>query len=105
MAVKSIRDGELIGEVLSYKGVVLLEMWADWCVPCKQISPMLDRLSEEFKDVKFLRANVDESPEMVSRYQVRALPNILLFKDGSVIDQMVGVYSIGHIRKMIEENI
>ncbi len=105
MVVKSITDDELVGEILNFKGVVLLEMWAEWCAPCKQISPMLDRLSEEFKDVKFLRANVDESPAMVSKYQIRALPNILLFKDGNVIDQMVGVYSIGHIRKMIEENI
>jgi len=73
---------------------VLVDFWAEWCGPCKMIAPVLDEIAEENAG-KFLiaKVNVDESGELASKFQVRAIPTLLVFKDGEVVSQIVGMTS------------
>lgn len=70
---------------------VLVDFYADWCGPCKMMSPVLDQLSTELEgQVKIGKVNVDDEPELASQYKVMSIPNFVLFKNGQVVDQVIG---------------
>lgn len=77
-------------EVLDYKGLVFVDFYADWCGPCKLTGPIVDQLSEEIKDMKFVKVDVDANPELSAPYQVFSIPTFMIFKDGEVVNQFVG---------------
>ena len=71
--------------------LVLIDFWAEWCGPCKQIAPILEEIYDEKKDnLKILKLNIDENPETPQKYNVRGIPTLMLFKDGSLVDTKVG---------------
>ncbi len=72
------------------EGIVLVDMKADWCGPCKMVAPLLDELSEEITDAKIVKVDVDASPEIGARFQVRSIPTFILLKDGVMVDKIVG---------------
>lgn len=80
-------------EVLEHKGAVLVDFYADWCGPCKITSPIIDELSKEIPEVKFVKINVDENQETASQYSIFSIPSFLIFKDGKVVRQFVGAQS------------
>ena len=81
-------------EVLQATVPVLVDFWAEWCGPCKMIAPVLDELAEEYgARVKIGKVNIDEHQELAGQYSVRAIPTLLLFKEGQVAEQMVGLRS------------
>jgi thioredoxin 1 len=90
MAVSTIDKNNFETEVLKNKGVVLVDFYADWCGPCKLTSPIIEQLSEEVKDVKFVKVDVDQNQELSSQYQVFSIPTFFIFKDGQVAGQLVG---------------
>ncbi len=77
-------------EVLDHKGMVFVDFYADWCGPCKMTGPIIDELSNEITDLKFVKVNVDESPELSSSYQIFSIPTFMVFKDGQAVHQFVG---------------
>lgn len=77
-------------EVLEHKGVVLVDFYAEWCGPCKATSPIIEELSNERKDVKFVKVDVDEAQDLSSKYNVFSIPTFILFKDGKPVSQFVG---------------
>jgi len=103
MALTQIDKNNFQKEVLDYKGVVMVDFYADWCGPCKMTGPIIDELAEEMKNIKFVKINVDGNPELASQYNVFSIPTFLIFKNGSVINQFVGALSkeafIGEINK------
>lgn len=89
MAVKHVTDETFESETKS--GVVLVDFWAPWCGPCKMIAPVLDELDAELGDkVKIIKIDVDENQETAAKFGIMSIPTLLLFKDGEVVDKVVG---------------
>ena len=85
---------------------VLVDFWASWCGPCRMIAPIVDQLAEEFDGkIKVAKLNVDENSELASRYQVMSIPTLLLFRNGKVVNQMVGARPKGELVKVLQSNI
>lgn len=90
MAVTLINQDTFKKEVLEDKGTVFIDFYATWCAPCKVTSPLIDELSEEFKNIKFLKVDVDKNPELAQQYSIFSIPTFMIFKEGQVAAQFVG---------------
>lgn len=76
-------------EVIS-SGVVLVDFFADWCGPCKMITPVLEEIDSELSNVTIVKVDVDQSQDIAMRYGVQTIPNLIIFKDGKAVDQIIG---------------
>ena len=86
-----VNDGDFENEVVKASGAVLVDFWAPWCGPCKAIAPIVEELATDFSGkLKVVKINVDDNKEAAMKYNVRSIPKLILFKDGIVVDQMVG---------------
>ena len=90
-AVKEFTDDNFDTEVLQADGPVLVDFWAPWCGPCRQIAPMIDELANENPTVKVGKVNIDDNPEAAQRFGINSIPTILVFKGGEVSESFVGV--------------
>ncbi len=92
--MKSIQDADFDSEVLKANGLVLVDFWAEWCGPCRQLLPIMEELSSEMRGkVEILKMNVDEAPSTPASFGIRSIPSLLLFKDGKLVDTKVGLNS------------
>jgi thioredoxin len=90
--VKHITQGEFADEVTRCATPVVADFYATWCGPCRELSPLLDRLAGGYTDkIKFVKINVDESPGLAQNFQVQAIPTLIFFKDGKVVDRTTGL--------------
>ncbi len=90
MAVPTITQDKFQSEVLDHKGIVFVDFYAEWCAPCKVTGPIIDELSEEMKNLKFVQLDVDQNPELTQQYSIFSIPTFMIFKDGKVVSQFVG---------------
>jgi thioredoxin 1 len=88
-------------EVLQHKGTVVVDFYTTWCHPCKLLSPILEELSKEMKDVKFSKVNADEYGELAAQYDIRSVPTLYIFKNGKAVDTLMGVQQKEVLKKKI----
>ena len=100
--VKKINSSEFQSEVLNSDGVALVDLFADWCMPCQMIAPIIEEISNEKVDVKFFKINVDETPEVAIKYGVSSIPTLLIFKNGELVNKAVGAYPKEKIVTLLE---
>ena len=90
-------------EVEQHDGLVVIDLYADWCGPCRMLAPILAELESEMKDVKFAKINVDEQAELASLFKVSSIPMIALVKDNTFLDMSVGYVPKATLAKLIDE--
>ena len=106
MPTKKITDESFETDVVKSSTPTVVDFWAEWCGPCKQIGPVLEEISDEMKDkVVIAKHNIDEEPNTPTKYGVRGIPTMLLFKDGQLKATKVGATTKSNIVSWIEDNI
>ena len=90
MATNKTSDSTFQDDISSQSNLVLVDFWAEWCGPCKQISPILEEIANEKENLNILKLNIDENPATPQKYNVRGIPTLMLFKDGKLIDTKIG---------------
>ncbi|MCF8466226.1 MAG: thioredoxin TrxA [Sneathiella sp.] len=91
MTTTKVTDSSFAKDVLESSGLVLVDFWAEWCGPCKQIAPALDEISKEMGGkLTVAKINIDENPNTPTKYGVRGIPTLMLFKDGQIAATKVG---------------
>lgn len=106
MAVIVLTESNWQAEVINSDKPVVVDFWAPWCGPCRIISPIIEELAIEMGDkVKFGKLNTDENPNIAMRYGIRAIPTIMLFKNGEVVDTRIGVQPKEALRQMINSHL
>lgn len=103
--VGHISDSNFEEEVLKANGVVVVDFFATWCAPCKMLAPVLEEISEEVKEAKIVKIDVDENPLAANMYHVSSIPTIKIFKDGELKDSKVGFQPKEFLKEAIEELI
>jgi thioredoxin 1 len=90
--VKHITDAEFDAEVTQSTQPVVVDCYATWCGPCRQLAPIVDNLADEYSGkIKFVKVNVDESPKLSQKFQIQGIPTLLFFRDGKLVDTSVGL--------------
>ena len=89
--VMDVTDQTVENEVVKSSLPVLLDLWAPWCGPCRMVAPVIEKLETQYeKKVKFCRLNVDENPQTAAKYRVMSIPTLMFFKNGEVVETVVG---------------
>ena len=91
-------------EVEDHKGLVVIDLYADWCGPCRMLAPVLAELESEYTDVKFCKVNVDNDPELAKAFNVQSIPMVAFVKDNTFADMSIGFVPKENLVKLIEEN-
>ncbi len=106
MATNAVTDASFENDVIKSDTPVVVDFWAEWCGPCKMIGPSLEELSVELgSDVKIVKINIDENPSIPSKFGVRGIPTLMVFKDGEVASTQVGANPKGKIAEWIKASI
>jgi thioredoxin 1 len=104
--IVTVSDAEFESSVLQGDKPALIDFWAEWCQPCKMLAPTVEEIAGEYEDKVLVgKLNVDDNPATATKYGIRGIPTLLLFKGGQVVQQLVGVKSKAEIKKIIDENI
>lgn len=102
MSVLSVNKNSFAQEVINSDKTVLVDFWASWCGPCRMLSPIVDEIAEEHPEIKVCKVNVDDEPELAQSFQIMSIPSLMVFKDGKVVANSVGLRPKAEIEAMIK---
>lgn len=102
--VDKIYQEEFVEKVINSPNIVVVDFFADWCGPCKMLSPILEKLSTVNSDVEFYKINIDENPSLADEFEVQSIPNIVIIKNGQAVDRSIGFKSEQQIQEIIDRN-
>ncbi|BDU50529.1 thioredoxin [Haliovirga abyssi] len=100
-----LNNSNFKSEVLDSEKLVIVDFWAEWCMPCRMVAPILEELSEELENVKISKLNVDEVGEIAAEFGIRSIPTLLFFKGGKIIDKSVGAMPKETLKIKIESHL
>ncbi len=89
-------------EVLQSDKPVLVDFWASWCGPCRMVAPFVEEIAQEREDIKVVKINVDEEPELAAKFQIMSIPTLMVFKEGNVVNHALGALPKHQILSMLE---
>lgn len=97
-----VNEKDFKQEVLEQQGLVFVDFYADWCGPCQMLKPVLEEISENNKDIKIVKVNVDDNANLCGEYGIYSIPHVLIFKDGKIVEQFIGFRTLSQITDLIE---
>ncbi len=105
--ILEVNDQNFSEEVESAEGLSMVDFWATWCGPCRLVEPIVEELAEEYHDkgLRVGKLDVDSNPGVTTRYQVRSIPSILFFKNGELVDKVIGAVPRPHLEEKIREHL
>lgn len=104
--IREIGGSNFIQEVINSEEAVVVDFWAPWCGPCKMLGPVMEEISHDMEDkAKFFKINVDENPEIAQKFQIASIPNVMVFKDGKVVENMIGFRPKQDLERAIAKHI
>jgi len=102
--IVDVTDQSFEAEVLQSDTPTIIDFWAEWCAPCRAIAPIVKDLAEQYGEkVKIVKMNIDENPSTPSKYEVRAIPTVLAFRDGEVVEMLQGARPKGDFEEMVKK--
>lgn len=101
---QALLDEQFEEKVTNSKGLVLVDFWAEWCGPCRQLGPILESIDGDMPELTIYKMNVDDAPETPSKFAIRSIPTMFLFKDGKQVDFKVGLNTESDIKSWIESH-
>ena len=102
MAVINLTRDNFEAEVTEFKGTVLVDFWASWCMPCKMLSPVVDEVAEEVTSAKVAKVDVDEQQSLAARFNVMSIPTLIAFKAGKEVRRSVGVIPKEAVKELVK---
>lgn len=104
--IVTLTDDEFDTQVLKASKLTLVDFWAEWCAPCRALTPVVEEMAKSYEGKLVVgKMNIDEHPNTPGKYSVRAIPTLLLFKDGNVVDQVVGLVSKSKLDEVIAKHL
>ena len=101
----SVNNDTFKNEVLEQTKLVLVDFWAEWCGPCKQIAPTLEELAEKYSEnLSICKVDVDANRELALQYNVRSIPSLMIFKNGEMVDSLIGAVSLEELEDLVTRN-
>lgn len=102
MGILKLDEANFDAEIKAYAGIALIDFYADWCGPCKMVSPIVDEIAEEYNQYKICKVNVDEAPHLAEAFSVMSIPTLVVMKNGEVADTHIGLASKSKILDLLQ---
>lgn len=102
----AVTDATFEAEVLNSDKPVLVDFWAEWCGPCRMIAPVVEEMAGEYEGkAKIAKVDVDSNPQISMKFGIRSIPTLLIFKDGKIVDQIIGAVPKAHLKKQLDAQL
>lgn len=103
--MSKINDVAIDFEKFISEGVSVVDFWAQWCGPCRMLAPIMDEVSDKIDGVKFGKVDVDQAPELAKQYKIMSIPNVCVFKNGELVDRIIGLCDEEELTSVIKKHL